>query len=568
MTSSNGTSEQHKNALLRKFQGNGWALTYSAKSQKQISALMGDKVGAEQSPKKATRAAAPNRDFGPEMQYKRDWADIVSDRSYMWSPEEGTAPLWLAKATEGADYAFFQLPAPDNRWVVKHAGKTLEPFKSRSEGWSELHEVMTHGHLLDRTESVARAFGVSTTVKSGDILKLAELLRPVYARDNKIASEDIHYSVTGNRLIAPDNSGTGKEDRWKTCVDDASKQLRDRMDRVLNAIKRKDRRAAADIKRALQFKDGQPFFSESAKWITAIGEIPHDATMILKNKEWEITFPDCNETLTVADGVAIRAIARLLMCDNSACPSALLQDGELLNEFLSRPRHHKYFNAIHRNPMVHCGESKNNEVERAICEAMKYKEGWSYRADHIISEESELHTVCGLPVSRVTLRRADALEGILNLLKQKAAKLFFCRPPSLEFQRILADIEAGIKFARKQEGLLQKIQPKSEEFTPNIQRAIHRLRTDLQDMGDWTTRFDILADHIEQYVRGGVVFQYTGPYRWKVEGIRPTPDSMDLASDHMAYKRRKVNRARRKAKLRFEALSTLQAFSKRVAAGL
>src|SRR6266496_519823 len=162
MASSDGMSEQHKTALLRKFQGNGWALTYSAKSQKQVSALLGDKVSAEQRPKTAPQPNPPGRVSMPAIQYRRDWADTVLERSFAWMPEEGTAPLWLEKATEDSGFALFQLPAPDDRWVVKYAGKILEPFKNRLEGWPELHELMSHGHLLDRTEFVARGIGIAT----------------------------------------------------------------------------------------------------------------------------------------------------------------------------------------------------------------------------------------------------------------------------------------------------------------------------------------------------------------------------------------------------------------------
>jgi hypothetical protein len=205
---------------------------------------------------------------------------------------------------------------------------------------------------------------------------------------------------------------------------------------------------------------------------------------------------------------------------------------------------------------------ETNEVERAVCAAMRFKEGWSYVADHVVSERSELHTVCGLPPARVTLRRADALEGIRNLLEQQRTKIFFVRPPSLHFQRILADIEAGIKFARKQEDLLQQVQPKSEEFQAKVQKALYRLRSELPEMGDWTTRYDRLADHITEYIRGGTVFQYTGPYRWKIQGIPHTPDTLDLAADHRAFKRRKVNRTNRKAKARLEAIRVLNHLSR------
>jgi hypothetical protein len=556
MASSNVGMSEHNNSLFQKFQGNGWALTCSAKSQKEICAILGDKVSAEQQAAKPPQLKVP-----PLAKYESDWADTILERRFDWTPDESSAPLWLQKATEGSDLALFQLPAPDNRWVVKFAGQILEPFNNRLEGWPELHELMSHGHFLDRAELSARAIGVANLKRQpGDILRNAELFT-AYGELKEASVAD--YSVTGARLKAPnDAANDGKPDRWKTCADDFNKQLRDRLDRVLNAIKRKYRLAASVIKQAIRFRDGQFIFSEAAQWMTTIGEIPYDATMVLSGKCWDITFPDSSEPLITPDGVAMRAIARLLMCDTVACPSALLSDGDLLNDFLSRPRHHKYFEAIHRRPKVQCGDPRNNEVERAICAAMRFKEGWPYVADHVISEKSELHTVCGLPTGRVTLRRADALEGIRNLLEQHRTKIFFVRPPSLEFQRILADIEAGIKFARKQENLLQQVQPKSEEFQAKVQKALYRLRSELPKMGDWTTRYDRLADHITEYIRGGTVFQYTGPYRWKIEGISRTPDTLDLAADHRAFKRRKVNRANREVKAKLEAIRVLNQLSR------
>ena len=245
------------------------------------------------------------------------------------------------------------------------------------------------------------------------------------------------------------------------------------------------------------------------------------------------------------------------MCNNIACPCALLTEGQLLNDFLGRPRHHKYFEAIHRRPRVECDDPSNGELERAICTAMRFKPGWYYRADHVISEDSELHTVCGLPTGKVTLRRAEALEGVRELVKKQQARLFFCSTPSQQFKRILADIEAGIEFARKQEKLLEQVQPKSKEYQAKIQKAIYRTDAELGKMGDWTTRYDRLADHFSQHIRGGTVFQYTGPYRWKIEGIAQTPDTLDLAADHKAFKRSKVARAMRKAKARMQAMRSL-----------
>ena len=446
MASSNAGMSEHNNALFQKFQGNGWTLTCSVKSQREICATLGDQFSAEQ---QATRP--PKLEEPPLAKYEPDWADTIFERSFAWTPEDSSAPLWLQKATEGSDLALFQLPAPDNRWVVKFAGQILEPFNNRLEGWPELHELMSHGHLLERPELSSPAIGVANLKRQpGDILRDAELLTG-YGEFKETSGAE--FSVTGPRLKAPhDIANHGKPDRWKTCADDFNKQVRDRLDRVLNAIKRKDQLAASVIKQAIHFRDGQFIFSESTQWMTSIGEIPYDATMVLSGKSWDITFPDSSESLIIPDGVAIRAIARLFMCENMACPSALLSDGELLNEFLSRPRHHKYFDAIHRRPKVQCGDPRNNEVERAVCSAMRFKEGWSYVADHVINEKSELHTVCGLPTARVTLRRADALEGISNLLEQQRAKIFFVRSPSVEFERILADHCCPVKNRRESVG--------------------------------------------------------------------------------------------------------------------
>src|SRR5207248_78680 len=102
----------------------------------------------------------------------------------------------------------------------------------------------------------------------GDILRNAELVRTEYG-ESKEASGAVHYSVTGARLKAPnDHVDDKKPDRWKTCADDFNKQLRDRLDRVLNAMKRKDRLAASAIKQAIHFRDGQFIFSDSVRWMT------------------------------------------------------------------------------------------------------------------------------------------------------------------------------------------------------------------------------------------------------------------------------------------------------------
>lgn len=558
MASSEFGMSEHNAALVRRFQGNGWALTCSPESHRELSAIIGREASAINDTN-----AAPDPPELRLIRYEADWADTVLERSMCWQPDDATAPLWVIKATEGSDFALFQLPAPDRRWIIKFAGRILEPFSHRFLGWADLHEIMVHGFLLDRSVLLDGQSSLADLRKrKGNLLRVAELIGE--SKDSN-QEEAVRCSVSSTRLHGLETQtrdGKIEPDRWRTCADDFNRQLQKRLDRVLQAIKRKDHVAGCAIKKAVHSVNGHWFFSESAQWMTTLKEIPCDAKMVLKGKNWEIDFPDSNEPLTVPDTAGIRAIARVLMCNNIPCPSVLAADGLLLTEFQSRPRHHKYFEATYRRPRVECGNPANSEVEHAICTAMHFKAGWYYRADHVISEDSELHTVCGLSRGRVTLRRADALEGIRNLIKKQQARLFFCGTPSQQFKRILDDIEAGIEFARKQEKLLEQVQPKSEEYQGRIQKAIYRARTELERMGDWTTRYDRLANHFSEFIKGGLVLQYTGPYRWKVEGLPQTPDTLDLAEDHKAFKRSKVAKAMRKAKAKRRAMHSLNQLSR------
>src|ERR1700733_6265468 len=168
MTSSGFALSAHNSDLVKKFQGNGWTLTCSPASQNELSAILDDQVSEARDDAKTSETPDP-----PQPEYEPDWADIVFQRSEGWRAEDGFAPLWLAKATEGSDFALFQLPAPDHRWVVKFAGKILEPFDFRKEGWKELHEIMAHGHLLDRAHLLlSQSQGRATS----DLLKTAGLI--------------------------------------------------------------------------------------------------------------------------------------------------------------------------------------------------------------------------------------------------------------------------------------------------------------------------------------------------------------------------------------------------------
>jgi hypothetical protein len=76
-------------------------------------------------------------------------------------------------------------------------------------------------------------------------------------------------------------------------------------------------------------------------------------------------------------------------------------------------------------------------------------------------------------------------------------------------------------------------------------------------MGDWTSRYDRLANHFSQYISGGIVFQYNGPYRWKIEGLAETPDTLELAADHVQFKRSKIAKMKRQAKPKLQAMRAL-----------
>ena len=562
MASSEFNMSEHHAALFKKFQGNGWTLTCSPGRESELSAMFGEAASATKKDEVGKSLALDQ----PTVRYESDWADTVLDRSTHWRDEEGRAPLWVINATEGWDFAVFQLPAPDRRWIVKFAGRILEPFSHRFLGWADLHEIMVHGFLLDRTVLIDGESSVAQLRRHrGDLLQNAELIQASSGPGDRRESDVVGCSVTGAKLHGLDTQtreGKIEADRWRSCADDFHRHLQKRLNRVFETIQRKNHLAGCVMKKSVHLRNGHWSFDESGKWLTNLKDVPYDAAMTLNAGQWEVDFPDSSETLVIPDSAGIRAIARILMCNNIPCPCALVTDGGLLTEFLSRPRHHKYFKAINRRPRVEWGHASNGEIENAICAAMHFKPGWYYQADHVITEESELHTICKLPTGKVTLRRADALEGVRDLIRKQQAKLFFVSPPTPEFRRVLADIEAGIEFARKQEILLEQVQSKSEDSKGKIQKAIYRARTELELRGDWMARYDRLGDHFSEHIQGGLVVQYTGPYRWRIEGLPQTPDPVDLAADHVAFKRSKVAKAMRGAKAKMRALDSLKRFGK------
>ena len=552
-----GMSAQNA-ALLKKFEGNGWAVTCSAASQGPVSAMLGRASGSA-----AEETNTPVSEL-TAIEYEPDWADKVIGRSMRWRAVDGSAPLWVVKATESSDFALFQLPPPDHRWIVKFAGKILNPFSYRFLGWADLQEIMVHGFLLDRAALLNAHLPLPEIQRrKGNLLRSAELTRNKPAVD--VGQDTLDCNVSGAKLHGLDTqTGEGKieSDRWRTCADDFNRQLQKRLNRLFDEIAKQDDFAADALRKLVRYKDGYWSFKDSVKWQTTVADIPYDAQMVLKGTSWEVNFPDSAEVLTVPDSPGMRAIARVLMSNNIACPCALVVDGPLLTEFLRKPRHHQYFEATYRKPKVMSGDAANGEVEQEVCAAMRLKSGRFYVADHLISDRSELHTVCGVPIGRVTLKQADALQGVRDLVKKQQARLFFCSPPSKAFKRILSDLEAGIEYARKHEGLLEQVQPRSEESQDRVHKAIYRAKECFAKLGDWTTRFDRLARHFDDFIRGGLVLQYVGPYRWKIEGIGQTPEVLDLASDHKAFKHRRARRTLRRLQAKMEAVEKLNTLVK------
>ena len=90
-----GMSE-HNAALVRRFQGNGWALTCSPESHREVSAIIGRETSAINDTNEA-----PDPPELRLIRYEADWADTVLERSMYWQPDDATAPLWVIKANEG-----------------------------------------------------------------------------------------------------------------------------------------------------------------------------------------------------------------------------------------------------------------------------------------------------------------------------------------------------------------------------------------------------------------------------------------------------------------------------------
>jgi hypothetical protein len=229
------------------------------------------------------------------------------------------------------------------------------------------------------------------------------------------------------------------------------------------------------------------------------------------------------------------------MCGNVPVPAGLLVDGFLLAEFQSRPPYRQYFRRTFRLHKIHAGTTEGGEIGQAICRAMRLKEGQCFSASDEIAVDSLLHLICGVPVGPVTLL-ADGIRGVQALV----AKSHFQRGTvGPQFQSIERHLDTGLKWVLRYPNLLEQIELASQQARPTVSMGLSRLRGKLMNMPNhWTTPYDELAKHIKNHVRPGKLCRYTGPLHWKVEGLEPLPDPVELAIDHMAFKRRAAYKQR------------------------
>ena len=230
-----GMSERHA-ALVKKFQGNGWAVTCSPTSQRELSAIIGLAASFVKEP-----SEAPDPPELRLIHYQSDWADTVLERSLYWQPDNATAPLWVIKATENWDFALFQLPAPDRRWIVKFAGRILEPFSHRFLGWADVHEIIVHGFLLDQSMPVdGQSSLADLRRRKVDLLRNAELIGEHKSQNQE---PEFRCNVSGTKLHGLETQtreGKISLDRWRSCADDFNRLLQKRLDRVFQAIRKVD----------------------------------------------------------------------------------------------------------------------------------------------------------------------------------------------------------------------------------------------------------------------------------------------------------------------------------------
>lgn len=172
---------------------------------------------------------------------------------------------------------------------------------------------------------------------------------------------------------------------------------------------------------------------------------------------------------------------------------------------------------------------------------MGLKEGQFFTACDEIAPNSPLHGICHVPVGPVTLLP----NGIRGVQAVVAKQRFVMETVSPQFNQIEQHLRAGIMWVLRYPHLLHEIETESIRARPVISMGLRRLREKLMLMPrHWTMPYDDLAQYIKQNLRLGKLCRYSGDVRWKVEGIAPPPDPLELAIDHMAFKRRAAYKAK------------------------
>jgi hypothetical protein len=445
--------------------------------------------------------------FSPEEQYRKvarewsknrtpdritvpqDWADDLIKGAATWA-YESEIPIWLLKKIENVPNVFLQLPAPDHRWIIKFQGDLWGPFDQQFGGWQDAHDLIS-----ERTRTL---FGVRLE----------------------------QTGMAGEATL----SGSGG-----SCADSYPEAVRKRIQRWLRMVSREmGSKMGVLFRKLFSVENGRYTFSECG-WMTELGDVPFDASMRLDRGQWVFDVPFCSHELIVPADQNLNYLARILMCGNIPVPAALLEDGLLLQQFQSRPPYRQYFRRTFRKHRIYAGAQDGGETAQAICRIMGLKPGQFFTAYDEIAPDSPLHLICHVPVGPVTLL-PNGIRGVQAVVSKQR---FLMETVSPQFNEIEQHLRTGMIWVLRYPHLLQQIESESVRARPVISMGLRRLREKLIQMPKhWTTPYDELAQYIKQNVRLGKLCRYSGDVRWKVEGIAPPPDPLELAIDHMAFKRR------------------------------
>lgn len=431
----------------------------------------------------------------------RDWADDLIRGAAGWI-ENSETPEWLPLKIANVPNVLLQLPKPDNRWVLQFRGIFFGTFDFRFSGWRDAHDL------------------ISTHMKP--LLAKAKLEETGMAGDVTL-------------------SGSGG-----SCADSYPEALRKRIERWMKMVMRHmTPRTAEAFSRLFVLENGRFSFHDPGQspWMTELGEIPFDARMTLDRGRWIFEVPFGSHELILSADKNLKYLARILMCGNIPVPSGLLIDGLLLSEFQNRPPYREYFRRTFRKYTIHAGTTEGGETAQAICRQMRLKDGQWFTASDEIAVDSPLHLTCGVPVGPVTLL-PNGIRGVQAMVSKQH---FLMEAVGSQFLEIEKHLKSGLIWVARYPSLLSQIEVASEQARPAVSMALLRLRERLMDMPThWTTPYDELARHFKKYIRPGKLCRYTGTLRWKVEGLDPLPDPVELAIDHMAFKRRAAYQQRRR----------------------